>query len=37
MNATGSFKVNGSRLKPYIVGESLEGRVTYALPDASSS
>ena len=35
--ATGSFKVNGSRLKHYIVDESLERKVTYALLDVSSS
>ena len=33
---TGSFKVNGSRLKHYIAGELLEGMGTCALPDASS-
>ena len=33
---TGSFKVNRSRLKHYLAGESLEGRVTYAHPDVSS-
>ena len=26
--ATGSFKVNGYRLKPYIIGESLEGKLS---------
>ena len=34
---TGSFKVNGSRLKHYIAGKSLEGEVTYVDPDVSSS
>ena len=33
---TGSFKVNGARLKHYIARESLEGKVTVALPDISS-
>ena len=33
---TGSIKVNGSRLKHYITGEPLEGKVTVALLDISS-
>ena len=33
---TGSFKVNGSRLKHYIAGEPLEGKVTVAPLDISS-
>jgi len=33
---TSPFKVNGSRLKHYIAGESLEGKVTCVLPDVSS-
>ena len=32
---TDSFKVNGARLKHYITGVSLEGKVTCALPDVS--
>ena len=36
-DATGSFKVNGSRLKHYIAGETLEGKVTCALPNVSFS
>jgi len=35
--ATGSFKVNGSRLKPYIAGESLEGKGVCYLPDVFST
>ena len=34
---TGSFKVNGSRLKHYIASESLEGKATCALPDVPPS
>jgi len=34
--ATGTFKVNGSRLKHYLVGELIEGKVSYNLPDAIS-
>lgn len=37
MEATGSFKVNESQLKHYIVGESLERKVTCALLDVFSS
>jgi len=37
IDATGSFKVNGSRLKHYIAGETLEGKVTCALPNVSFS
>ena len=37
MEATGSFKVNGSQLKYYIIGELLKGKVTCALPDVTSS
>ena len=33
---TSSFKVNGSRLKHYIAGEPLEGKVTVAPLDISS-
>jgi len=33
---TGSFKANGSRLKYYITGESLAGKVTCALSIVSS-
>jgi len=36
-NATRLVKVNGSWLKHYIVGESLKGKTTVALPDASSA
>ena len=32
-DATGSFKVNGSRLKHYIIGEPIEGKVSCDLPD----
>jgi len=28
-----SFKVNGSRLKHYVVGDPIEGKVSYSLPD----
>ena len=31
MDGTGSFKVNGSRLKPYVAGESIAGKVSYGL------
>jgi len=34
--ATGTFKVNGSRLKHYLVGEPIEGKVSYNLLDAIS-
>ncbi|XP_020242510.1 uncharacterized protein LOC109820724 [Asparagus officinalis] len=34
---TGSFKVNGQRLKHYIVGEQNEKGVTYTLSDPPSS
>jgi len=34
--ATGTFKVNESRLKHYLVGEPIEGKVSYNLPDAAS-
>ena len=34
---TDSFKVNGSHLKHYIAGESLEGKVICALPDVPPS
>lgn len=34
---TDSFKVNGSRLKHYVAGESLEGKVTCVLPDVPHS
>jgi len=37
MEAIGTFKANGSRLKHYLVGEPIEGKVSYDLPDASSS
>jgi len=29
--------VNGSRLKHYIAGKLVEGKVTYTLPDALST
>ena len=32
-DTTGSFKVNGCRLKHYVVGDPIEGKVTYSLPD----
>ena len=32
-----AFKVNGSRLKHYIAGKPIEGKVTYALLDALST
>ena len=35
--ATGSFKVNGSCLKPYIAGESLEGKGICSLLDDPSA
>ena len=35
--ATGSFKVNSARLEHYIADETLQGNVTCALPDISSS
>ena len=35
--ATCSFKVNGSGLKPYIAGESLEGKGICYLPDVLSA
>ena len=34
--ATSTFKVNGSRLKHYLVGEPIEGKVSYNLPNAAS-
>jgi len=34
--ATGTFKVNGSRLKHYLVGEPIEGKVPYNLFDVVS-
>ena len=37
IEATGVFKVNGSRLKYYIIGELFKGKVTCALPDVTSS
>jgi len=33
----GVFQVNGLRLKHYIDGEPIDGKVIYALPDASST
>jgi len=30
------FKVNESRLKHYLVGEPIEGKVSYDLPDATT-
>jgi len=36
-DAIGSFKVNGSRLKHYIAGELIEGKVSCDLPDAPST
>jgi len=35
--ATGTFKVNGLRLKHYIVNEWIDGEVNDDLPDAISS
>jgi len=35
--ATGTFKVNGSRLKHYFVGEPIDEKVSYNLLDATSS
>ena len=35
--ATATFKVNGSRLKQYLVGELIKGKVSYDLPDVASS
>ena len=35
--ATGTFKVNRLRLKHYFVGEPINGKVSYRLPDATSS
>jgi len=32
MEATSIFKVNGSRLKHYYVGELINGKVSYNLP-----
>jgi len=37
MEATGTFKVNGSWLKHYITGELIDGKVTHNLPDVASS
>jgi len=34
--AMGTFKVNGSKLEHYLVGEPIEGKVSYNLPDAAS-
>ena len=34
--ATSTFKVSESRLKHYIAGEPIDGKVTHDLPDASS-
>jgi len=34
--ATGTVKMNGSRLKHYLVGEPIEGKVSYNLPNAVS-
>jgi len=33
---TGTFKVNGSRLKHYLVAEPIEGKESYDLPDVVS-
>ena len=33
---TGTLKVNGLRLKHYLVGELIEGKVSYNLPDVAS-
>ena len=35
-DAIGSFKVNGFRLKHYIAGEPIEGKVSCDLPDVPS-
>jgi len=34
--AMGNFEVNGSLLKHYITGESINGKVTHDLPDVVS-
>jgi len=34
MKATSTFKVNGSRPKQYLVGEPIEGKVSYGLKRA---
>jgi len=31
--STGTFKVNGQRLKPYLVGQPIETVVVYSLSD----
>ena len=36
-DAIGSFKVNGFRLKHYIAGEPIEGKVSFDLPNAFST
>ena len=36
-DAMETFKVNGSRLKHYNVGEPIDGKVSYDRPDAASS
>ena len=36
IEATGTFKVNGSRLKHYLVGEPIEEKVSYELPNVVS-
>jgi len=35
--ATDTFKVNGPRLKHYIVGELIDGKVTHDILDVASS
>ena len=37
MEDMGTFKVNGSRLKHYIAGEPIDGKVTHDLLDGASS
>ena len=36
-DTTGSFKVNGSRLKYYIAGELIAGKVSCDLPTVPSA
>jgi len=36
MEATRTFKVNRSRIKHYITGELIDGKVSHDLPDAFS-